>query len=278
MPNRNRGPQRGSFQQGYGQRPSRQAEQFQQDSEEQYGESDSFARRTGPSQYEEGYARDSRPYERNDEQYRDRGFGPQNRLAGREDYDPLGDYDRASMAARPHDYSQANQTHSYFRADDYGGDNYSRSGFSGGSTRPSQMRGYGQSSSGSYGRSDERGFFDKAGDEISSWFGDDEAARRRKMDHRGRGPANYQRSDERLLEDACERLTHDPLVDATNINVTVADKEVTLDGTVSHRSAKRRAEDCVDDISGVKHVQNNLRVVESDSTWGSGDTGRSPES
>ncbi len=31
----------------------------------------------------------------------------------------------------------------------------------------------------------ERGFFERAGDEISSWFGDDEAERRREMDERG---------------------------------------------------------------------------------------------
>jgi len=33
----------------------------------------------------------------------------------------------------------------------------------------------------------ERGFFERAGDEISSWFGDDEAERRREMDERGGG-------------------------------------------------------------------------------------------
>src|ERR671921_456081 len=36
--------------------------------------------------------------------------------------------------------------------------------------------------SGSYGRHDERGFFERAGDEISSWFGDEEAERRRRED------------------------------------------------------------------------------------------------
>ncbi len=35
---------------------------------------------------------------------------------------------------------------------------------------------------------------------------------------------------------------------------------MTLDGTVSTRLQKRRAEDCAEDVSGVKHVQNNLRV------------------
>ena len=36
--------------------------------------------------------------------------------------------------------------------------------------------------------------------------------------------------------------------------------EVALDGTVESRGAKRRAEDHADDVLGVTHVQNNLRV------------------
>ena len=35
-----------------------------------------------------------------------------------------------------------------------------------------------------FGRDDERGFLDRAGDEIASWFGDDDAERRRRMDAR----------------------------------------------------------------------------------------------
>ena len=97
---------------------------------------------------------------------------------------------------------------------------------------------------------------------MASWFGDEEAARRREEDHTGRGPANYTRSDERILEDACEHLTRDWRVDARNVQVTVQGGEVTLDGTVSSRQQKRHAEDCVYDVSGVKHVQNNLRIEE----------------
>ncbi len=37
---------------------------------------------------------------------------------------------------------------------------------------------------GGYYRGDDRGFFDRAGDEVRSWFGDDEAQRRREMDER----------------------------------------------------------------------------------------------
>lgn len=114
----------------------------------------------------------------------------------------------------------------------------------------------------------ERGFFERAGDEIASWFGDEDAARRREEDHRGRGPSSYIRSDERIREDVNDRLTDDWRVDASNISVTVTDGEVTLDGTVSSRQAKRRAEDVTDAVSGVKHVQNNLRVSETSSSAG----------
>ena len=106
----------------------------------------------------------------------------------------------------------------------------------------------------------ERGFFERAGDEVLSWFGDEDAQRRRDRDHRGRGPSDYVRSDDRIREDVNDRLTEDYWVDASRIGVTVAGGEVTLDGAVDGKRAKRRAEDIADDVTGVKHVQNNLRV------------------
>ncbi|MDQ2101878.1 BON domain-containing protein [Azospirillum isscasi] len=111
----------------------------------------------------------------------------------------------------------------------------------------------------------ERGFWEQAGDEIASWFGNDDAERRRQDDerraqHRGRGPRGYARSDERIRDDLNDRLTEDPYIDATDVEVSVAGGEVTLDGRVDDRMAKRRAEDLADSVSGVRHVQNNLRV------------------
>ncbi|MBV9570440.1 MAG: BON domain-containing protein [Alphaproteobacteria bacterium] len=121
---------------------------------------------------------------------------------------------------------------------------------------------------GEYGRGErnhgnrERGWWDRATDEVSSWFGDHDAERRREMDqqHRGRGPKNYTRSDDRIREDVSDRLTDDPLVDASEIDVTVQSQEVTLTGTVSSRNERRLAEETVESVSGVKYVQNNLRV------------------
>ena len=79
--------------------------------------------------------------------------------------------------------------------------------------------------------------------------------------YRGRGPKNYQRSDERIREEICERLTMDHDVDATEIEVEVQGGVVTLNGSVNERHAKRLAEDLADSVRGVKDVQNNLRVT-----------------
>ena len=78
--------------------------------------------------------------------------------------------------------------------------------------------------------------------------------------HRGRGPKAYVRSDGRILDDVSDRLADDSWLDASDIEVQVADGEVTLAGTVEHRRDKRHAEDLAERVSGVKHVQNNLRV------------------
>ena len=111
---------------------------------------------------------------------------------------------------------------------------------------------------------EERGFLDRASDEVQSWFGDEDAQRRRRRDYRGRGPKNYTRSDSRIEEDVNDRLTDDDRIDASDITVKVNECEVTLEGYVPSRRIKRYAEDCVESVSGVKHVQNNLRVRDRD--------------
>lgn len=111
-------------------------------------------------------------------------------------------------------------------------------------------------------RGEERDYWDKTKDEVASWFGDDEAARRRELDkHRGKGPKNYKRSDARIEEEINDMLTDDPYVDASEIEVTVKNGEVTLTGTVDNRVTKRRAEDIVEQVSGVTHVENRLRAT-----------------
>jgi osmotically-inducible protein OsmY len=91
--------------------------------------------------------------------------------------------------------------------------------------------------------------------------------------HRGRGPRGYTRSDERIREDVCDRLTDDPAVDASEMEITVSNSEVTLNGTVSSREQRRRAEDCAEQVSGVTHVQNNVRVRKEEQGGGQGTMG-----
>jgi len=78
--------------------------------------------------------------------------------------------------------------------------------------------------------------------------------------HRGKGPSGYVRGDERILEEVCDRLTEDDRLDASGIEVKVDAGEVTLNGQVGSREDKRRAEDVAESVSGVKHLQNNIRV------------------
>ena len=117
-----------------------------------------------------------------------------------------------------------------------------------------------------YDLSGERGWLDRASDEVSSWFGDEEAERRRRLDkmregnYRGRGPRGYKRSDERIKEDINDRLSDDSYIDASDVEVTVASCEVTLTGSVDDRNAKRRAEDIAEGVSGVANVENRLRI------------------
>jgi osmotically-inducible protein OsmY len=81
--------------------------------------------------------------------------------------------------------------------------------------------------------------------------------------YRGVGPKSYTRSDERLNEEICERLTDHPRIDASDIDVQVNQGEVTLTGTVRDKSAKWHVEDLVMSCRGVTDVNNRLRTNDS---------------
>jgi osmotically-inducible protein OsmY len=190
----------------------------------------------------------------------------------RDDWNRLDDWRAPGSQSFAADYGQR------IGGADYDRSLQGRTGYSGSANPDAFGRGYGPD----YGRDShvdnrgaDRGFLAKAGDEIASWFGDDDAQRRREQDYRGHGPSDYTRTDERIREDVNDRLTDDPRVDARKISVKVDQGEVTLNGTVSSREAKRRAEDSIDRVSGVKHVQNNLRIEQREQTWQGDSTGLS---
>jgi len=135
----------------------------------------------------------------------------------------------------------------------------------------SRSGGYDERSDYGRNRGNDRNWWNKTKDEVSSWFGDEDAERRRRMDeyrgeYRGKGPKGYTRSDERIKEDVNDSLSDDPQVDASDINVAVSSCEVTLTGTVKDRWQKRRAEDIAENVSGVKNVENRIKVGSSANT------------
>ena len=80
----------------------------------------------------------------------------------------------------------------------------------------------------------------------------------RGINFRGRGPKGYVLSDDQIREDACEILTRDPQIDATEIDVSVNKGNVLLKGHVDSRQTKRLAELAVEGLPGVNDVINQL--------------------
>jgi osmotically-inducible protein OsmY len=97
----------------------------------------------------------------------------------------------------------------------------------------------------------------------------------RETSYAGRGPRGYTRGDERIREDVCDRLTEEPRIDASDIEVQVKSGEVTLAGSVRTREEKRFTEDVVERIGGVREVNNNLKVRPPDEVLGTARSGAS---
>lgn len=104
---------------------------------------------------------------------------------------------------------------------------------------------------------------------LYNWRGEDESRDIRRgnkkygdhqLDHGhfGKGPRGYKRADDSIYEDVCQTLEYSPDVDASEIEVSVKEGIVYLNGTVENRRAKRMAELEIENISGVHDVQNLL--------------------
>ncbi len=133
------------------------------------------------------------------------------------------------------------------------------SGYGGGSnTAPGSAmasgRGWGD-------RNDMSGYSGSVGTPSMPWsHGVPSQSRSQQLNHAGRGPKGWKRPDDRIREDLSEQLERHPGIDASEIEVQVSQGEVTLTGTVSDRHAKRMAEDVAEHVSGVRDVQNQIRV------------------
>ena len=151
----------------------------------------------------------------------------------------------------------------------YGQSDYGQSNYGGGQSRLGEE--YGSSGTSDYGRSNfgrsqsaggYGGMGSYGGQGSQGWqepFGEGQQYGSEQGMHRGKGPKNFQRSDERIKELLCERLHDDPYIDASEVSVTVQGSKITLEGTVDSRQTKNAVEDVAEQF-GVQDIQNNLRV------------------
>lgn len=81
-------------------------------------------------------------------------------------------------------------------------------------------------------------------------------------DFSGLGPKNWQRSDERIMEQVCEMLTWHPEIDASEMEVQVENGVVFLRGHADSRRSKRLAEIVLDQVPGVRDIRNEITINE----------------
>ena len=81
-----------------------------------------------------------------------------------------------------------------------------------------------------------------------------------------RAPERVDRPDAHVEMDVSDALRHCQDLDASDIEVSVAGGDVTLEGTVPDRRSKRVAGEAVERVSGVHRVHNRLKIRHDDSS------------
>lgn len=104
------------------------------------------------------------------------------------------------------------------------------------------------------------------GGRLNRWS-DDIRSEASRENHSGKGPKGYTRSPERIREEACEILSKDWFLDASDIEVEVENNCLVLKGEVRTRRDKRHAEAIVEHIAGIDDVLNQLKVTNKVQGW-----------
>jgi hypothetical protein len=116
---------------------------------------------------------------------------------------------------------------------------------------------------------DERGMkhpYENAG-HYNIWSRDSRSSASSERNFAGRGPKGYVRSDERIREEVCEKLTAHSEINPRGMQVTVSEGLVTLEGVVESRQQKRSIEDLVDEVVGIKDIHNHLTIDKHVEGW-----------
>jgi len=216
--------------------------------------------RNGSSRDDRGSNRDPLSGSRAGRRSHDDGEDDRSRPYGRGEERRYGGYEgeRGDVYRHAEPAGRRRSEYGYGGGSSYGRSNYEQDDMSSGGVAGG-ARGYGHA----YGPGHGGEMYQSRGGSLGGGFG---IAASGQEHHRGKGPKGYTRSDDRIREDVCDCLTDDPMLDAGEIEVQVKDGEVTLTGSVSDRLAKRHAEDMIERVSGVRNVQNSIRVRNRDTT------------
>lgn len=184
-------------------------------------------------------------------------------------------YGQSSYGQSP--YGQSPYGQSQFGQSQFGQERWQPSQLQGGygpSIHPGQQAQYGQpyGQQGLYGQ---QGSFGNPGLYESSGLSSQGLRGQSGQENfRGRGPKGYTRSDERIKEEVCELLTRHPEIDASDIEIEARQGVITLTGSVDQRHLKHQIENLVENVSGVKDVENRLTVKTQSSSSQSGRGGQ----
>ncbi|CAG2153113.1 hypothetical protein LMG31506_04747 [Cupriavidus yeoncheonensis] len=107
-------------------------------------------------------------------------------------------------------------------------------------------------------RDDDHGTLYNLGRRIGEAVGDLFGTSERR--ERPTGPRGYKRTDDRIRDEICERLSYAQRLDVSDVSVDVKDSVVTLSGTVDNRGQKYYIEELADATYGVSEVNNDIRV------------------
>lgn len=78
--------------------------------------------------------------------------------------------------------------------------------------------------------------------------------------YRGTALTGSDPEDRRIFDEVQGLLAEDTDLDAGEVDVSVENGRVTLEGSVGGRIARERVEELTDSVKGVREIENNLRV------------------
>jgi len=103
-----------------------------------------------------------------------------------------------------------------------------------------------------------KGYFENEEDQSSRWFDKNDPPQ--PSPSGDRSSDHHSPSDERMKDELSRALADSPLLDAADIIADINEGLVVLNGSVNNEDEKQAAADIANAVSGVRDVENRLRI------------------